>query len=109
MEFHLVNAGEFHVASEYIQSLLFEVLICLCIEIRGGKAEVYYINLQSIEKVFFAFLQLFNVGFRVKQKVIKLKVIVNIAGTVHLLENVKDLESEGIDLTLSEVHLSSHE
>ena len=85
------------------------MLIGLWVEVRGGVAEVYYVNLVFLEEIFFTVIQLFGVDSEIKEEVVELKVVVDEAGTVHLFEDIEHLKSERVDLSVSELHFSTFE
>ena len=85
------------------------MLIGLWVEVRGGVAEVYYVNLVFLEEIFFTVIQLFGVDSEIKEEVVELEVVVDEAGIVYLLEDVEHLQSEGVDLSASELHFSTKE
>ena len=85
------------------------MLIGLWVEVRGGEAEVYYVNLVFLEEIVFAVIQLFGVDSEIKEEVVELEVVVDEAGIVYLLEDVEHLQSEGVDLSAGELHFSTKE
>jgi len=85
------------------------VLVGLRVKVRGGEPEIYYVDFVSLEEVFFTGFQLDGVYSKIKEKVIELEVVVDEAGIVYLLEDVEHLQSEGVDLSASELHFSTKE
>ena len=85
------------------------MLVGLRVKVRGGEPEVYYVDFVSLEEVFFTGFQLVGVYSKIKEKVIELEVVVDEAGIVYLLEDVEHLQSEGVDLSASELHFSTNE
>ena len=85
------------------------MLVGLRVKVRGGEPEVYYVDFVSLEEVFFTGFQLDGVYSKIKEKVIELEVVVDEAGIVYLLEDVEHLQSEGVDLSASELHFSTKE
>ena len=85
------------------------MLIGLWVEVRGGEAEVYYVNLVFLEEIVFPVIQLFGVDSEIKEEVVELEVVVDETGTVHLFEDIEHLKSESVDLSVSELHFSTFE
>jgi len=85
------------------------MLVGLRVKVRGGEPEIYYVDFVSLEEVFFTGFQLDGVYSKIKEKVIELEVVVDEAGIVYLLEDVEHLQSEGVDLSASELHFSTKE
>ena len=85
------------------------MLIGLWVEVRGGEAEVYYVNLVFLEEIVFPVIQLFGVDSEIKEEVVELEVVVDETGTVHLFEDIEHLKSERVDLSVSELHFSTFE
>ena len=85
------------------------MLVGLRVKVRGGEPEIYYVDFVSLEEVFFTGFQLVGVNSKIKEEVIELEVVVDEAGIVYLLEDVEHLQSEGVDLSASELHFSTKE
>ena len=85
------------------------MLLGLRVEVRGGETEVYYVDLVCLEEVFFTGFELVGVDSKIKEEVIELEVVIDEAGIVYLLEDVENLQTEGVDLSAGELHFSTKE
>ena len=97
VELQLVETGEGDVSAEDLELALFEMLLSLLVEVWAHKAEVYYVDILLVEDVTFAGLQVLGLDTGVEEKIIELEVIENVTSLMHLLENVENLDTKGVD------------
>jgi len=75
-------------------------------EIGGGKTEVNNINVVGRKDVGVnILLQLLHISTEIQEEIVQLQVIENETGLVHFLEDVKELDTEGVDGFLGEASI----
>jgi len=96
VELQLVETREYHVAAEGIDLLLVHMLLCLFVDVPGGKSKIDHVHLIAFKDVSGGLLQFLAVFAIVKEQIIKLKVVVDVSSLVNPLEHVEKLDAQRV-------------
>ena len=99
MELELIQTGENHVALEHIQSLLLKMRSACPILEGVGTCETKIYNVDIAAAKHISLPQLHDVLHRhaiIKNEIVKLKIIENVAVRVYFLQDVQQLDAQGV-------------